>query len=344
MPETVKLNLYDVDRCGYYEDLSNEREFCDLNELLTDLNQWIEGKELQLTKTYGQEDYDNRLPTYCLDLVRDGATGDYLLTTWNQTPTDQGNYASINLSSSVGQYDLDIQEIPDGYVPGYPTYFWFLPQHSKFCTIRFNQPLNGHPNLKLYLKNYLKNYSGWVFDDGGQEERNILGYGISEENIDPNLNPIFESRPSIKAGDRAFLINNARYIRKVMRKNRLSYQNRDNINFVNNMFNKIGIRNDRAPEVDYNDIRFEIDREFTVEEVENVYDYWVDNLRENDNHLDDIGFKFVGNYEDYWLSRIIQKQEFEIDVIRRQEEVVDAESLLSELIARTRDQILALFE
>jgi len=39
MPETVKLNLYNVDRCGYYEDLSDEREFCNLNELLADLNQ-----------------------------------------------------------------------------------------------------------------------------------------------------------------------------------------------------------------------------------------------------------------------------------------------------------------
>lgn len=342
MQETVKLNLYDVDRCGYYEDNSDQREFCNLNELLADLNRWIEGKELQLTKTYGKEDYDNKLPTYCLDLIRDGTTGDFLLTTWNQTPADQGNYASINLSSSVGQYDLDIQDIPDGYVPGYPTYFWFLPKFSKFCTIRFNQPLNGHPNLKLYLKSYLKNYSGWVFDDGGQKERTILGYGIKESDIS-NLNPIYESRPSVKAGSRHYLINNALSIRKVMRKNRLIYQNQDNINFVNNMFNKIGIKNDRTPKVDYNDIKYEIDRGFTVEEVETVYDYWIENMRENDNHLDDIGFKFTGNHEDYWLSRIIQKQEFEIDVIRRQEEVVDAESLLSELIARTRTQILALF-
>lgn len=344
MPETVKLNLYDVDRCGYYEDQSNEREFCTLNELLTDVNQWIEGKELQLTKTYGLSDYDNRLPTYCLDLVRDEATGDYLLTTWNQTPTDQGNYASINLSSAVGQYVLDIQEIPEGYVPGYPTYFWFLPQYSKFCTIRFNQPLNGHPNLKLYLKNYLRNYSSWVFDDGGQEDRVILGYGNDAETVNPNLNPIFESRPSVKTADRSFLVNNARNIRKVMRKNRLSYQNQENINLVNNMFNKIGIRNDHVPEVDYNDIRFEIDREFTQEEIESIYDYWVDNLQEDNNYLDDIGFRFTGNSEDYWLSRIIRKQEFEIDVIRRQEEVVDGESLLSELIAQTRVNILALLE
>ncbi|MEX0597391.1 MAG: hypothetical protein WD512_12930 [Candidatus Paceibacterota bacterium] len=342
MSENVKLNLYEIVKCGYYEDQSLTSSFCSLPEMLNDLQQWIQDKELQETKTYGLEDYQNHLPTYCLDLVRDNQTGDYLLTTWNETPTDQGNYASINLRSSVGQYELDIQKIPKGYVPGYATYFWFIPDLSRFCTIRFSQPLNGHPNLKLYLKNYLKNYSGWVFDDGGIDEREIIGYGTNEGNIDLKLNPIFDSRPAVKTGDREFLRRNAQFIRKVMRKNRVNYVNRENLNFVGNLFRRIGINNDVLPEVDFHDVKFEIDREFTEVEIVEIFDYWLQNIQEDNGHFDDIGFKFTGNSDDYWLSRIIQKMEFEIDVIRRQEEVVEADSLLTELIAETREHVLAL--
>ena len=342
MPENVKLNLYEVNRCGYFEDQSLVSEFCSLTEMLGDLQNWIEGKELQETKTYGREDYDNRLPTYCLDLVRDDMTGDYLLTTWNETPTDQGNYASINLRSAVGQYELDVQQIPNGYVPGYATYFWFLSDFNRFCTIRFNQPLNGHPNLKVFLKNYLKNYSGWVFDDGGMDEREILGYGLNEDDINPSLNPIFDSRPAVKSGNKEFLMRHAPFIRKVMRKNRLEYINDANVNFIGDMFRRIGMNNERIPDVDSSDIKFEIDMQFTEDEIEEVFDYWLENIQEDNNHFDDIGFKFTGNTDDYWLSRIIQKMEFELDVIRRQQEVVDAESLLSELIENSREQVIAL--
>lgn len=156
------------------------------------------------------------------------------------------------------------------------------------------------------------------------------------------MNPIFDSRPSVKVGNRAFLVNNADKIRKVMRKNRLEYSNENNSDLINDMLSRIGINNDEIPGVHSHDMRFEIDKEFSQDEVGNVFDYWVRNVQEEDNQVEDIGFKFRGITEDYWLSRIIQKKEFEIDVERIREEVAGAESLLAELISTARNDMVAM--
>jgi hypothetical protein len=108
------------------------------------------------------------------------------------------------------------------------------------------------------------------------------------------------------------------------------------------MLSRIGINNDEIPGVHSHDMRFEIDKEFSQDEVGNVFDYWVRNVQEEDNQVEDIGFKFRGITEDYWLSRIIQKKEFEIDVERIREEVAGAESLLAELISTARNDMVAM--
>jgi len=65
---------------------------------------------------------------------------------------------------------------------------------------------------------------------------------------------------------------------------------------------------------------------------------WEEN---HESKWDDIGFKLSGDNEIRWLSHSVAKSEYELDVERDNDEIVDAQSLLNAL-TQNRDIILGL--
>lgn len=269
MVETANLNFYEIINCGYYERGSELFRYGDIQTLLANLNNWVENRSFDLTKTYDSDDYRNTMPTYCFDLIKNN-NGNYLLTTWNETPTDQGNVASVNRNSNVGEYDVDITEVDEDYVIGYPTYFWILPEQEIFATIRFNNPLNGHPNLKKFFTNFLSKYSRFVVinEDSDEDTHEILGYRNNNENAPSieHLVPKFHSIPMRESGSLKFLLNNSQRIYKVLRKNKLSHQRRE---LKNRLFEEVGILGQETENEADNEykVKYELDISPTQENI-----------------------------------------------------------------------------
>ncbi|MGN8224619.1 hypothetical protein [Gracilimonas sp. BCB1] len=338
MIEQAKLNLYEISKCGYFRYGINIPEFGSIDEILESLLNWTSGRELQETSTYGEEQYLNHNSTYCLDIITDRNTGDYILTTWNETPTERGRFASVNRRSAVGEYDIETQEINEDDIPGYATYFWFLPELNHFTTVRFNMSVNGHQQLQLYLRNFMEKYSRFVVDDGGVEgEREIFGYRSNENDDVQNLHPAYESRPHTDQGSLPFLLSRRQDIRKVMKKSVMLYNNE--VDSAATFFQNLRIDVENVPEQDEFTVKYEVDFNPSEDALRDLYESWEQEIQNSDNDWDDIGVQFSGNQNDYWFSRILKKAEYDIDVEWENEAVVNARTLMEALLEIREDII-----
>ena len=75
-------------------------------------------------------------------------------------------------------------------------------------------------------------------------------------------------------------------------------------------------------------IKYEIPFTPSEDEVDEIIAEWEEN---HESKWDDIGFKFESDPQIKWLSHSVAKDEFEIDVTRDNDEIVEAHSLLDAL-------------
>ena len=122
----ARIKFFQIERCGYYKYRSAHPSFGSTADLLEDINNWVSGKTLSETSTYepSEEQDENLLRTLCYG-IQSHSNGDVLLTTWNETPTTEGAVASVSMTGDVNSAAIATATIPDGYLPGYPAYFWF---------------------------------------------------------------------------------------------------------------------------------------------------------------------------------------------------------------------------
>ena len=63
----------------------------------------------------------------------------------------------------------------DKAIPGFPCYFWFIPQLNVFASITFDHSLMGKGHLDNYLNGYLANKSPYrVFDKNNK----VIGFSV----------------------------------------------------------------------------------------------------------------------------------------------------------------------
>lgn len=340
MLEEAKINFYRIARCGYYKHGGRIPEFCNLSDALQELFAWVKdgNKTLGETCTYKIEEGEDRLHTYCFDIGRSNSSGEYVVTTWNETPSTEGNFASVNETSTVGNVDVSLSEIPTNHIPGYATYFWFIPTQNLLATIRFQHATNGHQNLCLYMKEFLAKWTKYVVANEEDEEadHSIVGYSPGENMVPLNLNPMFKSYQYKKQGKIDFLTQNREQIRTIFRKNVLNPQSQVDVSLLNKMLVQLGIQ--VPPELDH-DINVKYEFNYTPEETElaSIITAWEDY---HDTKWEDVGFKLKGNNDIYWLSHSLAKQTIELDVVRENAEIINVDSLLN-AINQSREILLA---
>ncbi|MFO7127347.1 hypothetical protein P3E14_32305, partial [Pseudomonas aeruginosa] len=61
--------------------------------------------------------------------------------------------------SQVGNTEVVLKEIPEGGIPGFATYFWFLPERNVFASIKFQHLITGQKPMQEYMESYLTLYS-----------------------------------------------------------------------------------------------------------------------------------------------------------------------------------------
>lgn len=340
MNENVKVQFYRITKFGYYRYGQNEPEFGSASEILDELFSWVRrnDKTLAETCTYEPEDGEDEYKSFCFDLVKNNQTGDFVIVTWNETPTNDGRVVTVDGSQTVGNVDINFTDLPEGSIPGYATYFWFIPDHNVFASIRFHHSLLiGKKSLDRYLKEFAAKFTSFVVTEETDEEIEILGYSDNDDETH-HLTADFKSYLFTKPGQVDYILHNIENIKKIIRKNELNPQVALDRNIWQKFLEKLNVSHQNNILTEEVKIKYEVPFSPNIEEVNAIIEDWNDH---HESKWDDIGFKFESDNQIQWLSHSVAKDEFELDVTRDNEEIVDAQSLLDAL-TRIRNVALRL--
>lgn len=333
--EDCRITFYTIDRCGYYQRGQDLAEFGKLSTILDDLMAWVSEGSMKLgqTCTYEPDGPKVAYRTFCFDLVKDVDNHSYLLTTWNELPSSKGRVAAVKSLDPVGAAEVNLTAVPDNSIPGYATYFWFLPHKEIFATIQFQHNFNGRENLEAYIRGFLTKFAGHVVTKSDMIGGSISVLGYRKSVVDPictNLYPQFNSFLYRKTGQINFIRNNWSRIRKIIKKDTLKFSVEQSKSLWQSLLQTVGVRSVCLPAEDSERFQFALNHVPSEQEVNEMISFW--ETQEFDSRWDDLGFKLEGESEIRWLSYSLAKSSFSFDVERENDEVVNARSLLEKLI------------
>ncbi|MAV29581.1 MAG: hypothetical protein CL866_01215 [Cycloclasticus sp.] len=330
MIENVKLQFYRISKMGYYRFGQDQPEFGSTSEIFEELSGWVrrDNKALSETCTYELEDGEDEYRAFCFDLVKNRLTGDFVIVTWNETSTNEGRVVTVDGTQSVGNADVNFTDLPEGSIPGYATYFWVVPEHDVFASIRFHHSLLiGKKSFDRYIKEFVAKFTSFVVTEETEDGVEILGYSDNNDEV-YHLNADFKSYLYRKPGQIEYIKQNIDSVTKIIRKNELNPQVELHRTMWQKFLESIRVRPEENRLTDDIKIKYEIPFTPSEDEVDEIIAEWEEN---HESKWDDIGFKFESDPQIKWLSHSVAKDEFEIDVTRDNDEIVEAHSLLDAL-------------
>ena len=337
--EQAKITFYSIDRCGYYRHGQQDAEFGDnVGEILRQIQAWTDGIALNHTCTY--EEDDERLKTYCFNML--GNRGRYLLVTWNEIANTDGSVAVVSGDEPVGQATVAHIEAEDpNAIPGYPTYFYFIPTRRQVATIQFGNRLNGQQNMVKYLQGFLERFSDHAirfYDDN----RGFYYYGYRETPTSNavQIRPKFSTSLCRNPGKLDEIRERRNDIRKLSSRTALSYRREGHISLFQRLLAQVGLRGANEDRLDSVNFMYEIDFHPTEDELESIINDW-----NNRTHIgwEDVGFKMRGEAQPLWLGKSLARTEYTLNIDRVNDEILDVESVLNALI-QNEEEIFRLVE
>lgn len=324
--EDAKVTIYKVSACGYYKrGEAAAPQFGSLDDTFCDLRKWIAGKRLSETKTYSADEAG--MPsTYVVDVTE--CYGDWLLILWNELENTDGKVASIDGRAAVGQASVTMTKFGVGSIPGFATYFWFMPDAQLMATIRFQHPTSRQVPMNNYLKSFLSQFSSNVVTSEKKVEAdhiNIIGYRASPNSDVTQYRPKFKTELLRKPGPIDFLLESAEKIRKVSKKEVLKITERNHRAWWQSLLANL---NFQTPATLLHEVKVNYEVEvdgLSADQLKNIVDAW---RAEDDNNY---GFDLTGDSTTYWLDNSFIKDTVTINVERKNDELVEAESLLKAL-------------
>lgn len=300
--------------------------FGTIDQVLANLVSWVGGKSLSETKTFDVEGEDT-LPVYCFDIRKAKNAGHYLLTTWNEVPMIDGGVPTANGSAKVGKVDVKLADVANGNIPGYPSYFYFMPKENLVFSLRPDYlPHNGHRGLNLFLKGFLEKATEFVVYDKNSLDGNpaILGYRKSDNSEIMDLSPGYASSPLRLPGEIQYLEQNIQKIRKLVRRDSLSYALRADRELIVKLLENVGLIGSEQT-IQSTTFNYEIDFQPSIEDFNAI----VESNNNNLNEKSEIGFRLSGESNViHWLSHSLAKDDMELDVVVKKNGILLQDELL----------------
>lgn len=329
MAEDVRIDFYSVRRCGYYKRGESTPQFGGLDEVLLELRDWaFDGrKPLSETCTYEIAEGDSFLHTYCFD-SKVAKNKDVFLVTWNETETLEGAMATVNGTDLAGQAKVRSTSVLPGHIPGYPTYFWFIPSSNAFATLRFSkQRANGHSALKRLISEFLaKCGSHAVYaKPNAESEIEIIGYRKGPKDKVIDVHPHFESKQKRFPGKLEYLRKNRSKVLKVIRKSTLTSESPDDRSLWQKLLGNMGVVTEAGLKGELK-VKSELPFIPSEQQMEEMIAQWDE---DSGSKWIDVGFKLRGEKDIKWLSHTAVKTIVSLDVVRDASGVISTSSIES---------------
>ena len=338
--EEAKVTFYKLNSCGYY---SYGRRvapvFGTLADTLQHVATWAHGRSLGHTRTHGTgKGASQTLPAYLVNATRKDDA--WLLTLWNEAANTEGKVVSIDGFAAVGDAEVSETEVEEGHIPGHATYFWFLPDQNLMATIRFQHPMAGVYELGKFVHGFLANCGPHVVYDEPEHvgQVKVVGYRLNKDAEMARVRPSFKAEIYKKHGPLDYVISRSEDIRKIKKKTALLLNHPPEKALWQKMLENIHLTRYKTVQQEV-DIYYELDvNGLAQDEVREVAEQWVDEIDEDS----DYGFSIKGEgAKTHWLGKAYAKDTLHLDLVRKNIELVDPDSLLSEL-NRYRGQLLGL--
>ncbi len=325
MLTTATLKMYDIEKCGYYERGSTTPRLSNFQETLSHLTSWAkDGRELVNTTCYQADNAKDQFNTYFLDFHEKKEGSDSLLILWNESINDDGVIYGLNQLLKPGQATT-MEETSFGdklIIPGFPSYFWFVPDQNSIVSVKFNHSSMGILNFKNYIKGYLKTQSPYKIKIDDQ----ITGYG--EIGVEPKIplkvKPQFYMKLKKNKNVIEKLHEERKNIKYFIRKEVLGRSKKDQRGLIEKVFS--GFLNEPKPQFKENVIsEFKLEYSPNKKELDEIINSYTD-----EDHLD-IGFE-LQNRSRIMLDGTACKFTVNLSIPRKINQIFNPELLLNELI------------
>lgn len=328
--EEVNVTAYKITSCRFYDEARNE-EFGDTAAVMADFLEWVRGLgTIGESSTFEPTDNDNFLHVYCFDAREiPGATGAYLISTWNESESKDDSIQLLSVNTPIGQPDLSTVDIDPQTRPGYPAYFVVMPEKELLLNMRFEHRLNGSQGFKRYISGFMREcskYCVWSKKD----ENHLLGYSNDGPlEADSSYLPEFKYQLMRRSEDIHFLQRQVGNIRKVIRRALVRPTIEEHKTFLDHAWILLGLRPNNRLKAAIN-FEYEFKTRLTEEKLNGI----IENYEENETDLPwaDVGFVMAKKSQRvHWLSGKYSKEKCRIDVFRDTSGLIKTEALAATL-------------
>lgn len=334
MNESVKMIFYKVNKCGFYSNKRGKHLFCTFHDLLKEYKNWVSvaGRNLVETCTYEIDDGQDILRTFCYDIDYDQTNKSFLICTWNEIPSNNGQIPSLPSTATIGQGQVSFTKLPKNNIPGYATYFYAIPEKNILATIIFEGLLNGRTGLVKLMKGYMEKYSKYVVIGNNSDGiTKVVGYRENEKSEPLHAEVYFQSYLYENPGEIDLIKNNIKRVNRIHRKAVLDYKVALDLEMWQKLINKLGIQHP-VNAVTTQKLKYEMPIDLNAKEFNEIVDLW---KIERDEEYSDFGFSFSGESSKiHWLSKSIARADLEVNITRKDREIVNLKSLHQAIISQ----------
>jgi len=315
--------------------------FGGIEDTFVQLEKWGSGTDLSLTKILDPAPDDEDLPVYLLGITKIG--GDYVFACWNEVPSAEGAVTSISKNSKVGAPAVHKNPFDPNTIPGYPTYFWVLPDLKVIASVKSVGGASGMEAMQDYVKKFLLLKSQYVIDGLNEEgQYTVIGHTDRGDNIPQKVNPRFHAATFKKKGRHAFLLENHARITKVVRVGRVAVDKALDQTMLQSFIQFLGGDSNKTKHITgTRKVRLEL--QYTPSEAELKSMIEADSADDESGRWEDLGFEIPGEGAPVWLGRSRASDTFNVNLSDDGSGVFSVKEL-AEALAKQRAEMLKLME
>lgn len=310
------ITFYRVVRCGYYRWGEPEPAAATLPETLSALEAWSQAARVGNLCPFPADPAADILRVFCADVVKHEASGDFLLVTFNELidPTD-GTVQYLDPTSRAGDVRVDTHDPPAGRIPGFTTYFWFIPSRHLVATITVVTKRAGLRGMERMIRGFLRSAAPWVrggspADPETADDEITAYYDPRTGNDLPGVNPRVNVGLQYRASELQILRERREDIRKVLRREIIQPATRDRDAARWDFFKRDLTHREPTPQRPGQvRIRYELGYTPTEDELNDL----IERRTAFDRKKNDVGFR-LGSGEERWLSEAVARTSFDLDL------------------------------
>lgn len=311
----MKIELHKIADCGFYERGASSPLFGRIDEWLPEFRRWVDDRS-NIVATKLSDDQE----VYCAGSVQ--SPSGFGLKLWNATPSTDSGVAYISMADAPdGRSLASEQDLPDNSIPGWPSFFWILPDAGVVVTLlhagRIRNRGTAIPQLRDYLSSYMKAVSPYVNreiqrDGRDVQESVIHGYqplrgGVSRSDLFPR----FSTTPVGLPPELDFIRAECMNIRKMVSSMTITRAVHGEVSMIERMLNAIAWDRFRSPEKDVIRMHWETDWEPSPDELEDTISRYCGRLG-RDGCTERVGVKLKSDSRTYWFDSIYAADEVQL--------------------------------